>query len=899
LATGSENCRSWCEAQVSRQCSLYRSFLHLFQDLRHDTPGGLDIDFVSKTREVDEAWLQREEEMRGSDAAFHECEKGLTKKWEEKRLELTAERDVKIKQLMEQAERSQTRAEKQLLMQQAKLFGQRMDTQIERAWEDQRKERDERWAQHSQAKQESRQVFKDRSLMMQQEAEGVASAADRFQDMARARLGGPEDTWARNVEKFSTVSASALKGHGLFECLKAAGLLSPVLPKEGTQFAGINTVAEAVEDLMSARVDDRKGACKEFEEHTLQQLRHCVERFIQHEGMQQQKKNPKPGDDIDKPQEYTHAVTIQSLLHARQHRVVADTMRRQFHDFMLVLRMASLSAVHLLPEGIAKSFSSRDAKLDLPSVPAELKQDLASGGSSGYRASDAVDQLGVEDNEVLKAEQVEGQFMYDALMRRLLERLLTPMHSKHRDELLDLKRSHAKEIRQSLQHLCQLEPACVDKSTELDIEEYKTQIKTKLLSDCEYHVCEERRSLSEQVDAEVDMHVRIYQHQIAEEERSALRDRRKWLTERLVVMQAQGAGCPGDRAVIQHLRAELRACELRFEMRDRELMDGDEPLQESALEPQNKKPQRASPVPQVVQPVPQRASPVPRGMQPTQQSPRQAGPTSNAGQAANIPLPAPPSTQPPANRRPSPGSGQKAPNDMTFPIGRASRGSSPKPMHDHSAGTPPRSADFQHPANPAGKWSEDLAGAGPPSPPTYDLCHDPSPRADSGRKRPPAATIQQSPRKVSDKAAAMDSPSFGERWGSGADGAAGFGKKPPSPSFGEELDSLKRCPSFGEGPGMVGQQDAIMGTNLALYDWPFAASEVMCELGPKQSANELPDVFLPPLKRALARPIAPEPKAFDVGSYSAGISLGGAPAGSSFKSPRPQMLPPVVSPRAR
>jgi hypothetical protein len=108
LATGSENCRGWCEAQISRQCSLYRSFLHLLQDFRQDAPDGLDINFVSKTREVDDAWLQREDGMRDSDAAFHESEKALTKQWEEKRLELTAERDGKIKQLMEQADRSQT-----------------------------------------------------------------------------------------------------------------------------------------------------------------------------------------------------------------------------------------------------------------------------------------------------------------------------------------------------------------------------------------------------------------------------------------------------------------------------------------------------------------------------------------------------------------------------------------------------------------------------------------------------------------------------------------------------------------------------------------------------------------------------------------------------------------------
>merc|ERR1719506_3423410 len=184
--------------------------------------------------------------------------------------------------------------------------------------------------------------------------------------------------------------------------------------------------------------------------------------------------------------------------------------------------------------------------------------------------------------------------MYDALMRRLLDRLLTPMQGKHREELLSLKRSHAKEIRQCLQHLCQLEPTSIDKCAEMDLAEYKTQIKTKLISDCEYHVCEERRQLGEQIDEEVDMHVRIYQHQMAEEERAAVRDRRKLLMERLVVLQAQGVGCSGERAVIQHLRSELRACELRFELRDRELSDAELTIssKESPLEHPHQKAQR-------------------------------------------------------------------------------------------------------------------------------------------------------------------------------------------------------------------------------------------------------------------------------------------------------------------
>lgn len=453
--------------------------------------------------------------------------------------------------------------------------------------------------------------------------------------------------------------------------------------------------------------------------------------------------------------------------------------------------------------------------------------------------------------------------MYDALMRRLLERLLTPMHNKHREELLDIKRAHAKELRRSLQHLCQLESACVDKCTDKDVEEYKAQIKTKLLSDCEYHVCEERRHLSEQIDEEVDLHVRMYQQQIAEEERTTLQDRRKWLTERLVVMQAQGAGCPGDRSVIQHLRAELRACELKFEKRDRELMDTEMHPKDSSLEPRTKEPQKTTP---------------PQAVRNATQSPSQSPPRA-ASHPAQAHIPAAPSIQAPQNRRPSRGASPKPPNDMTFPIGRASG-----KVADSSPGLQfvPFTAD-------------DLAGAGPPSPAPCDI--PPRPNASGGRKRSPVAQIGSG---ADGAGGVMSSPSFG------ADGAAGFGRQSESLNFKED-ELGKRCPSFGEL-----NSETLLGTSLPLYDWPFAASDMMCEIGGPKSDNEshkkkpaqnpvasmMPDILLP-LKQPLARPY-PLEKAHDVGSHSAGVLLGVAnlaPAGgSSLKSPR-QVLPPMASPR--
>merc|ERR1719191_1831302 len=162
-------------------------------------------------------------------------EKEFTKKWEEMRLKLTLERDEKVKQLLEQAEGSKSKAEKQLLVHQAKLFGQRIDAQIERAWAEQKADRDRRWAEHQRTKNDTRQRLKDDSLSVHQKAEESASASDRFQDMAKIRLAAIEDAWLKNSEKAACVSTSALKTGDLEQLLKSTGVEKPVLPAEGSQ----------------------------------------------------------------------------------------------------------------------------------------------------------------------------------------------------------------------------------------------------------------------------------------------------------------------------------------------------------------------------------------------------------------------------------------------------------------------------------------------------------------------------------------------------------------------------------------------------------------------------------------------------------------------------------------
>eukprot|EP00927_Polykrikos_kofoidii_P017947 TRINITY_DN18240_c0_g1_i1.p1 TRINITY_DN18240_c0_g1~~TRINITY_DN18240_c0_g1_i1.p1 ORF type:complete len:1386 (-),score=285.32 TRINITY_DN18240_c0_g1_i1:93-3647(-) len=990
LLSGTDNCRAWCGAQLLRQSTLYKSYLHLLQDTRKGFPDGMKFEFVSKTKEVDAAWSQREEEMREQDSLFQEHEKEHTKKWELKRLELVAERDSKIKQLLEQTERSQSKAERQLLMQQAKLFGGRMDTQIERAWEEQRKERDARWAVHNKAKQESRQRFKNESLSVQQQVEGVASASERFNDLAEARLATIEDAWLRNLEKESAVSSSVLKGGDLGECLQAAGLDKPRVPPKGLQHAGVSDVAESVEEIVKRRVADRRRLCKDLEGQSLQQLRTCVEKFVQKEGAQTRKAGICAAEDEETVPEYTQAATIRSLLQARQHRVVADTIKRQFNDFLLVLRIATLGAVRLLPETQGSALKIRGARLDLPPAPPELlalealqKTGKASAGSaavattplspanedpkcgdvgghalvsiadaptSSPAGSDCQTGIGavvLSDATVAadaQEQQLEERVLYDSLMRRLLERMLTPLHQQHREELLTLKRDQAREVRQVLQHLCQREASVVDAATRADLEEYRSQVKAKLLSDCEYHICEERKQLTEQVDAELEMHISQYKRQVLEEEISALRERRKWLTERLVVMQSQGVLAPGDKAVLSQLRSELRACELRFERREQELLAYGGNADAAPTEPVPKTSVRADGVKSVGP-----ASSVGQSEQTSADADVPATPQRLASKKSLTFAPVPPTVQPPQSRRPtsrtaSPNpSGRQSHQQQTsaFPIGRASGvAREATTLHFPMPPSPALAAvTVPLPAAPMPRHTASVSSMNSPSgcreTPKWGGMQAPAlSRCEEQAHRIGACTSQtqlqpQPPQMISSEARAPHRQ---------AD------KQPPAPPTSARVRTQPGSPSFGaDGAAGFGRTERITESSVRadpsesplkcggapLYEWPFETSALGTEnrgcrslsapvtrAAPKSGLPEM----LPPLRNSVAsagRPLSAERRILHdatdplggVGAHSAGLSLG-MPAG--LKSARgvpsgaggggggaPPWLPRMSTPRGR
>eukprot|EP00929_Paragymnodinium_shiwhaense_P047770 TRINITY_DN2422_c0_g1_i1.p1 TRINITY_DN2422_c0_g1~~TRINITY_DN2422_c0_g1_i1.p1 ORF type:complete len:1327 (-),score=405.70 TRINITY_DN2422_c0_g1_i1:140-4120(-) len=936
LLIGSDNCRRWCAVQLSRQCSLYRSFLHLLQDARKSLPADVDVEFVSKTKEVDAAWTQREEEMRDQDAAFHAREAVHTKRWEEKRLELVAERDLKIKQLLEQAEKSTNKVEQQMLMQQAKLFGQRMDTQIERAWEEQKKERDERWTEHNKAKQESRQRFKEESLSVQQDVEGTASASERFQDTAKARLSAIEDAWLRNTEKESSISQSALKMGDLQECLQAAGLPRPRLPPEGLQHGGVSDLATLVDEVLKMRSSRRERLRQDVEEQTLQQLRTCVERFVQKEGAAVQAASlPGKAEECCSAPEYSKAATLKGLLQARQHRAVADTIRRQFQDYLLVLRIITLGAARLLPGGNGQAHAAakaRGARLDLPPVPPELaaEEGEASAGSVTAVTSDGVAPGAVReaDAEAEKAEQMEERFLYDSIARRLLDRVLTQMHSDQRQELLDLKRANAREVRRVLQNLCQLEASLVDEVAAADLDEFRSQVKAKLLADCEVHLCEERRELSERVDADLELHVSKYRRQTLEEELKALTERRKWLTERLVVMQSQGTAAPGEKAVLQHLRAELRACELRYETRERDYLaqggalcddaEADAPvlassntgLSQSALtaqalelgQPSNgyQQPGLSSPRRPLAlrEPSAERfqghmmmAAAAAAAAAASPASASNSRPASRESHSVRAPEGLPPQNRRPSSRTTSPNPSTRQERSAVLPIGRPS-------------GQAREAASLQFPMPPAMPASP-RTGTG-----TASDAAGPPPRSAG---RPPSFGA----------GGGDDSPCFGgmmrreeskQRYGSpnGADGAAGFGRTDLS----RDAALLGLC--------QRGQGDLSQPVKSPLYDWPFESPtkgskpDSFSVMGSPQSLHSplsqgSPGVFtagsprkvlpdpLPPLKQLFPAAAAPAahgrpPSAGrrrsdskdpygGSGAFSAGLSLG-TPAAGPLKSPR-------------
>jgi len=113
---------------------------------------------------------------------------------------------------------------------------------------------------------------------------------------------------------------------------------------------------------------------------------------------------------------------------------------------------------------------------------------------------------------------ISDGFLYNSLCQRILDKALKVLQELQREELLSLKRAYTAEQRLALQHLCQLEGEMVTQAVQQDLKEFECQMATRLLSDSELSLNEQRKQIVSQVDEDVSHHVAQYRRQLKEEE---------------------------------------------------------------------------------------------------------------------------------------------------------------------------------------------------------------------------------------------------------------------------------------------------------------------------------------------------------------------------------------------
>lgn len=293
----------------------------------------------------------------------------------------------------------------------------------------------------------------------------------------------------------------------------------------------------------------------------MQQLRQCVEKFVQKEAASRQVQQ----EDEDRSLAFGLAAVLISVLQLRQHRHVLDTLRRQFHDFLLVLRIVGLAAMRLMPASASAAFKSPGAIHDLPPVPPDCLISCEGADDPDGQAVDLAE-VGEEDES--------ARFLHDSLCERLLMRALAMLNTQQREELLDLKLAQASEVRVVLQSFCQLEVESIEKTVAQDVMEYQAQTKARLLADCDSQICEEQKQRASKVEEETALLIATYKREMEEEEQRVVKARRKWLTDRIVVIQAGSSQGPVERVMLQRHRDELRACETKMERYEAELERG-------------------------------------------------------------------------------------------------------------------------------------------------------------------------------------------------------------------------------------------------------------------------------------------------------------------------------------
>jgi len=397
-------------------------------------------------------------EMKRREELYFNEESNLQRSFEIEKENIVKERDEKVAQLLAAVEKKFTgNAQKQTLLKQAKLFAQRLDAKITRRAEEFLKR-----------KRHFYEVFlKDKRGLAKSHRDETTftDMLDRFEEGAKTRLQSLEEEYFRTIDRETQVSPSVLKYATPYDFTCHLDVKKDPV--------SLSWIEDACVKMLDQRVQLRSKLKKEMENNSLLQLRATHEDFRVKECKRQSK-----GVFVGS--------RIVSLLHFRQQRVSRDLCKRQFFDYLLLLRFCQVAAQDLL-------FLDK-----IPDYPAP----------------------GCESDETGNA------------LVKLIHIARRVCMELHKAEFRAILREGIKEVRTAVQSLCQNEPDLVDEIMSEELNLMSLNLRYNLLAERTDEIREMQKLQEEEVEEEVDRRLGCFVRDILSEERETLEARKTFLEDK-------------------------------------------------------------------------------------------------------------------------------------------------------------------------------------------------------------------------------------------------------------------------------------------------------------------------------------------------------------------------------
>merc|ERR1719335_534433 len=251
-------------------------------------------------------------------------EQDLAEAAEKEMRDMAAERDEKVSALTDQAaeaERSGLKHEATMLLQQARFFGQRMDSKIATTHADAEKAKQERAEEHQRFKASERAAY-DEERAKEQARDEQQQSSGLLHEMLDARAGAVEDAWARNLTKDLGFRIDQLRSATFEEFARTHHVAA--------DFSSVDGVAEALDKLVAQRIAARQQTSDQGRMQTLTQIKGSVEKFAS---------GKTTSDDM--------AQQIETVLLMTQHRQMREVLRWQYEEVLLCLTFCARAAAQL------------------------------------------------------------------------------------------------------------------------------------------------------------------------------------------------------------------------------------------------------------------------------------------------------------------------------------------------------------------------------------------------------------------------------------------------------------------------------------------------------------------------------------------------------------------------